>query len=503
MTLAFVGGGCTMALEMAMARQLAPWFGASMPVWAALIAWVLLLLAGGAWLGGRFSLRGGTTRDVGLALVGVAGSLGAAAFVGPTLLQTCSEAMFGHGMTELELVEVPHPAVGALAGLAALVGSAVPLVLLGGIVPVLVRASVHDADEAGMVAGRIHAAATLGSLGGTLLPAFLAIPLLGVRWTLLVLAGLCLTASALAWRRDVPAVAIAGLVTAGAALPAPHGDALVTVETLYHQARVHQRVDGQRELRIDAGWSTQSIRAAEGPARSGSWPLFLVAQALRPGCATAPKRALVLGLGGGTMARDLSLAFPGVEVTGVELDLELVELGRRYLDLPAKTRVVIEDARRFAHHDTGRYDLIFVDTFRDVYIPPHLTTREFFADLARRLAPGGVLAINLFAWNGDDRIARALGATVQTALPRVRWLQQPRAANRVLFADLAEPRGAGVCAAPATSAQRSIVGRFLPRVQPLPAAEPNTPIFTDDRAPIEHLTHLMIVGGLLGGPEAP
>jgi spermidine synthase len=41
--------------------------------------------------------------------------------------------------------------------------------------------------------------------------------------------------------------------------------------------------------------------------------------------------------------------------------------------------MVTEDARPFLRRTLGRYDSIFLDTYRQPYIPFYLTTREFFA----------------------------------------------------------------------------------------------------------------------------
>src|SRR3954463_9969332 len=54
---AAVGGAASLGAEIAAARLLAPWFGASTIVWANTIATVLVALSGGYWLGGGAASR--------------------------------------------------------------------------------------------------------------------------------------------------------------------------------------------------------------------------------------------------------------------------------------------------------------------------------------------------------------------------------------------------------------------------------------------------------------
>lgn len=79
----------------------------------------------------------------------------------------------------------------------ALVG--VPALFMGGTLPVMARALVTGDDELGQDAGRLYAANTAGAIAGTLLAALLLIPLLGVRGTALLAAGLNLLAAGGAW----------------------------------------------------------------------------------------------------------------------------------------------------------------------------------------------------------------------------------------------------------------------------------------------------------------
>ena len=80
----------------------------------------------------------------------------------------------------------------------------VPALFMGGTLPVMVRALGGGDDELGQDAGRLYAANTAGAIAGTLLAAFLLIPLLGVRGSALVAVGLNLLAALGAARLAMP-----------------------------------------------------------------------------------------------------------------------------------------------------------------------------------------------------------------------------------------------------------------------------------------------------------
>ena len=82
-------------------------------------------------------------------------------------------------------------------------------------------------------------------------------------------------------------------------------------------------------------------------------------------------------------------------------------------------REYAEDARPFLRRTDARYDAIFVDAYRQPYIPFYLSTHEFF-ELARdRLAPGGVVVVNVGHPEGNDELEKVLTATMGTVFPIV------------------------------------------------------------------------------------
>lgn len=74
------------------------------------------------------------------------------------------------------------------------------------------------------------------------------------------------------------------------------------------------------------------------------------------------KHCLVLGLGGGTVAKLIYKFWPGAKITGVDIDPIMVELGAKYLKLDVdKIKIIIGDAKKFKIDK--KYDLIIVDTY--------------------------------------------------------------------------------------------------------------------------------------------
>jgi hypothetical protein len=136
--------------------------------------------------------------------------------------------------------------------------------------------------------------------------------------------------------------------------------------------------------------------------------------------AGTPLRVLHLGGGALTLPRYVAATRPGSPQRVVEIDGELVEQVRRSLpwNPKAKIRVRVADAREVVTGArTGGYDLVVLDVFAGARTPAHLTSVEFFAEVARVLAADGRLIANV-ADGPPLRFARAQVATVRVALPQ-------------------------------------------------------------------------------------
>jgi spermidine synthase len=226
---------------------------------------------------------------------------------------------------------------------------------------------------------------------------------------LLLAAGLAL----LAGRRRAPAAATLGLAAAGAllgALPSNLADpsrGLLTVrESPYAEIRVVDHEDA-RMLFIDGGLHT----LVERPLMRTRYH-YVVVMEIPKLLFDEPGSALLVGLGGGSLAR--SYRQSGWEVDAVEIDREIANVAREYFGLEERdARIHLTDAREYLSRPGTAYDLILLDAFGSSSIPFHLVTREHFALVKSRLAKDGVLAVNVEAHGWDDEIVEALCATLK------------------------------------------------------------------------------------------
>ncbi len=475
--LVFVVGAASLGAEIAAARLLAPYFGASTVVWANTIGVVLVALSAGYWLGGRVADRHPHLR--GLCLLVLAAALLIA------LVPFAARPFLGFSVDAFDSVSVGGFA-GSLFGVLVLV--AVPVTLLGAAAPWAARLAVAEVDRAGEVVGRLYATSTLGSLLGTMLAALLLIPLLGTQRTFLVFAlALALVAAAgLGWR-FLAAPALLALVVAlpvGAIKAADSGRVLYEGETRQEYARVVERPDGSRALELNEGQAVHSLYRPGSYLTGDYWDGHLVLPFAA--AARAPRRIAILGNGAGTVARAYGRFFPGTAVDAVEIDAELTELGRRFFDLRnPRMRVFGEDARPWLRRAEGGYDAIMVDAYRQPYIPFYLATREFFELARERLAPGGLAIVNVGHPQGSEELERTLGRTLAAAFPAV--LRDPiEATNTLLVAgdgELSAPRlrrRAATLPAALRPLAREAAARLAPRLR-------GGEVWTDDRAPVEWL----------------
>ena len=494
--LVFLSGMTSLGIELGASRLLAPYFGTSLYVWGILIGLILLYLSIGYVAGGRLADR--HPRDDLLFQITAIAALwiGLIPLVSyPILL----ESQQGFASISAGLV------LGTL--LAVILLFAVPTILLGCVSPFAIRLLLQDVQTGGNTAGAVYALSTAGSILGTFLPVFWFIPTYGTRPTLI---GFSLTLLALSvaglWpRRKIYAVLgvlvlLGGVFIQGFGIkPPPAGKLVYEKESPYSYIQVIQ-VGSQTQLLLNEGQAVHSIYDPTSATTGGPWDYMLLADCFRPAQASEPRPldVAIIGLAGGTMARQFHLAYgDGIQQTGVEIDPDILSTAYRYFDLGSTgVHPVVQDGRYWLATDHHKYDVIVMDAYRQPYIPFHLTTREFFQLARDHLKPGGVAVVNAGRTATDYRLVGAVASTMRPVFDDVYLLDVPEFANTLVYGTT-EPVTEADIQHNLGLASEPLVREVADSAAASGGIRPSPyhgQVFTDDLAPVEQLIDEIILG---------
>lgn len=498
--LVLIGGFSSIGVELTASRLLAPYFGSSTFIWASLIGVTLAFLSLGYLLGGRVADR----RPEPQLLYGVSAvaaiAIGLIPFVARPLLLGSLQAF-----SELDAGAF----YGSLAGTLLLL--APPIVLLGFISPFAIRLQLTDVASAGQTAGSLYALSTIGSIAGSFLPVLVLIPLLGAAATFFTLSAVLLIPSiaGLLAVRNRPAALVFALFALSVPLiaaaapagvrPPERGWLVDERESAYNYIQVVENEEGARALILNDGHAVHSVFDEDELLTGGPWDYVMIAPLLAestPGI--EPQDALLIGLAGGTMARQLTAAYGEIPIDGVEIDPEIVAVGREFFGLDAlnNVNVIVADGRYALRTTEHQYDLIAVDAYRQPYIPFQLTSREFFDEVSAKLRPGGVVMVNAGRSATDYRLVDVLGATMRDVFPYVVAVDVARYTNTILVGS-DTPLSASALADNAAQLDADSpvrdVARWSLESGNIRTIEPGGQVYTDDRAPVELLIDNMIL----------
>jgi spermidine synthase len=279
-------------------------------------------------------------------------------------------------------------------------------------------------------------------------------------------------------------------------------------ESRYQFVQVVQRDDGQRLLYLNEGLAVHSIWRPDAVLTGGEWDMFLTVPPLldRP-----VKRVAILGNAGGTTARSFGTYYPDIAIDGVEIDSKVNAVARKYFgegDNP-RLNVITADARPFLQAAKEKYDLIFIDAYRQPYVPFYLATADFFKSCRDHLTPDGIVALNVSTVPGDDRLSKAISGTLATQFPLV--MKWPALRFNQLVLGFAQDVDRSTLAARGAQAHQDILPLTSLLTKDWTQVAAMEDYWTDDRCPVEWITDRMIIsygasGQVLGEellPTAP
>ncbi len=503
----FVSGMTTLAIEFAASRLLGSVFGTSNLVWASIIGLILIYLTAGYFIGGRWADRSPYPQTLFSVLAWGAFLAGFVPLVARPVLRLAADAF-----DQLQ--------VGVLFGsfTAVLVLFSVPVTLLGMISPFAIRLAISDPQSAGRVSGRIYAISTLGSFVGTFLPVLVFIPLIGTTWTffafsefLLLVAVVGMWRSA-GWRQTLrlgwmPVVLLVlAVLFASRPIKSTVGQ-IYEGESAYNYIQVLEKADGTRVLRLNEGQGEHSLWKADRLDFEGPWEQFVAAPFFNkpPHEPGEVQNMAIIGLAGGTVARQATAVYGALPIDGYEIDPQIIAVGRKYFDMnEPNLNAIAQDGRWGLEHSPRKYSIIGVDAYRPPYIPWHMTTVEFFRIVQQHLTADGVMVINVGRSPTDRRLIDGLVGTISQVFPSIYVVDLPYSFNSIVYATV-QPTDIN-------NLYQNLIHLYgEPGVHPLLLRSmewavvylkptPSSPVvYTDDRAPIEWITNNMVLSYVLFG----
>lgn len=496
----------SLAIEFGASRLLGNTFGTSNLVWASIIGLILIYLTVGYFIGGRWADRSPRFQTMYTVLVWGGFTSGLVPFIARPVLRMAANAF-----DQLQ--------VGILLGsfTAVLILFIVPVTLLGTISPFAIRLAIVDSRQAGRISGQIYAISTLGSFIGTFLPVLVLIPLVGTTLTFLIfslfltlvaLIGLWKTAG---WKRLLIWIWMP-IVLCGLGIIWGKGPIKKTAGEIYERESAYNYIqvieqDGYRYLRLNEGQGVHSVWHPTDLNYGGPWQEFLVAPFFNdpPYKLKQVTNMAIIGLAAGTVARQATAVFGNIPIDGFEIDPAIITVGQKYfgMDMP-NLNAIPQDGRVGLEHSSKSYTIIAVDAYRPPYIPPHLTTQEFFQAAKDHLTSDGVLVVNVGRSPTDRKLVDQIASTIQTVFPSVYIIDVPGSFNTMIYATRQSTQFVNLHAN--LVQLRSTPGTPQLLLESMQVAIDNTQttppvsvVYTDDWSPIEWVTNSMILSYVLFG----
>lgn len=149
-------------------------------------------------------------------------------------------------------------------------------------------------------------------------------------------------------------------------------------------------------------------------------------------------RILMIGLGAGSISTYVARAIPDARIDIVELDPGVIHAAKTYFGVQEteRVRIIESDGRVYLNRHKEHYDLIMLDAYRELGVPFHLLTKEFYALLKDRLVLGGAVAANIAA--GTKLYASTL-VTLRAVFPFVDVYPEYEAAKEAQVIMVAAP----------------------------------------------------------------
>jgi spermidine synthase len=417
--LAFIEGGAVMCVELCSAKILSPFFGTSIYVWAAVLGITLTALMCGYYLGGYISAK---SRKQGVIywLMLIAGFL-------VCLIPIISQFILPYIINNILM--------GSIIALMSFLF--IPLMLFGAVSPLIINLLTNEAKESGQRTGNVYAISTFGGIITTFTVGFYTLPEFGITYTLYGYGILVMAIAAYlfiktrTFKTTVSLLFLAGILSFNFQNKFEDKDILYHSEGILGEIKVvdrayfiphENRYKTYRELIVNN--ISQTMMDIENPDES-YWGYVDALIYNINSYANKGKKALLLGLGGGTVYRQLDKNNYNIDV--VEIDKRVEDIAKTYFNIGDDINVTIDDARHYINTTKNKYDVIIYDLYHSETPPIHLMTKEAFKEIKTKLNKEGILIINFYGFitGSKGRAARSIYKSLREKKFNVRLLGTP------------------------------------------------------------------------------
>jgi predicted membrane-bound spermidine synthase len=436
LTISFFEGAAVMIIELLGAKIIAPFYGTSMYVWASVLGVTLFALASGYYAGGWISKKY-KSENILFLVIGIGAIFTILApIIAPSIMVFTSDL----GIRTGSLVSV-------------FLYLLVPVSCMGMVSPMITQFINNGNDSAGKSAGTVYAISTIGGILATFIAGFYLLPTLGINVTSWITGGFLVIIS-LTWfilqRNTVRSVMIAGsfllIIAFSSFRENPAGNIKVRYQSsgILGEWTVVDLVvaiqDGKemvtRQLLLN-GIDQTYTEVGNEPVSMWNYPHKIAALA---GIKPIGAKALLLGMGGGSIAHNLILL--GFDLDIVEIDERITDITQRYFGFnPEKASLIIDDARHYIYTCHKKYDLVIIDLLNGEVQPSHIFTLEGLGQLKKVLKEDALVIVN-FQGRFDmtepnlSLAPRSVFKTLQAAGYKIQFCERVPEGQKKLTGDL-------------------------------------------------------------------
>ncbi|NQU99924.1 MAG: fused MFS/spermidine synthase [Parcubacteria group bacterium] len=488
---AFLSGFTIMAVEIAASRLLTPYFGSSLFVWTNIIGLIMVFLSLGYYFGGRLADRNPDEYLI-LKIISVAASF---IFFIPFITGPITS------IVSFNFLIAKYASLVIIIGsfLTTLLLFIIPITLLGAVSPFMIKILIYrEKRQEGTKSGLVFAYSTIGSIFGTFLSSLVSIPILGTNSTIFAAGAILLIFTLpLVLKKKwviVPVILLIILTFIWSFFDKSrvYGKTIFKDESVYQNIKIVEE-DETYYLKLGADNAYSSLYKENLTISDGYFDYFSIAPYID--YTDKQKEILILGLAGGTMVHQYNNLLGDefdFQIDGVEIDKKLTDIVQDKFNLEYDNlNIYNTDGRIFLRQNKKKYDIIVIDAFsKQLYIPAHLVTREFFQGLPSHLSDNGALAVNVVALSSDSKLLKAITNTLASEFENVYVASSQYSYNFFVLASDNEIDFSKITKNISNPSLKNLSLSIESSVNKIDF-NPDELILYDDKAPLEYLTDRM------------